>query len=103
MTVTECVRYTLTLDPDVALLGISFPNEQDEASAAAEKFEPLPPRRARGGHATSRHRRGRKRRLPLEPLNVRKVCTGRLGGWEIRDFGGSSPETPKLTNSLCEF
>ena len=43
MTVTECVRYTLTVDPDVALLGMSFPNEQDEALAAAEKFEPLRP------------------------------------------------------------
>jgi aryl-alcohol dehydrogenase-like predicted oxidoreductase len=43
MTVTECVRFTLTVDPDVALLGMSFPNEQDEALAAAEAFEPLAP------------------------------------------------------------
>src|SRR6185295_17110924 len=43
MTVTECVRFTLTVDPDVALLGMSFPNEQDEALAAAEAFEPLDP------------------------------------------------------------
>jgi aryl-alcohol dehydrogenase-like predicted oxidoreductase len=41
MTVAECVRFTLTVDPDVALLGMSFPNEQDEALAAAEAFEPL--------------------------------------------------------------
>jgi aryl-alcohol dehydrogenase-like predicted oxidoreductase len=41
MTVTECVRFTLTVDPDVALLGMSFANEQDEALAAAEAFEPL--------------------------------------------------------------
>jgi aryl-alcohol dehydrogenase-like predicted oxidoreductase len=41
--VDECVRYTLTLDPDVALLGLSFPNEQDAAFAAAEAFEPLTP------------------------------------------------------------
>jgi aryl-alcohol dehydrogenase-like predicted oxidoreductase len=41
MTVTECVRFTLTVDPDVALLGMSFPNEQDEALAAAEAFQPL--------------------------------------------------------------
>jgi aryl-alcohol dehydrogenase-like predicted oxidoreductase len=41
MTVDECVRYTLTVDPDVALLGMSFPNEQDAALAAAERFEPL--------------------------------------------------------------
>ena len=35
LSVEECVRYTLTLDPDVALLGLSFPNEQDAAFAAA--------------------------------------------------------------------
>jgi aryl-alcohol dehydrogenase-like predicted oxidoreductase len=39
--VEECVRYTLSLDPDVALLGLSFPNEQDAAFAAADAFEPL--------------------------------------------------------------
>lgn len=39
--VAECVHYTLTLDPDVALLGLSFPNEQDEAFAAARSFTPL--------------------------------------------------------------
>lgn len=39
--VEDCVRYTLTLDPDVALLGMSFPNEQDAALAAAERFTPL--------------------------------------------------------------
>ena len=41
LSVEECVRYTLTIDPDVALLGLSFPNEQDAAFAAAEGFEPL--------------------------------------------------------------
>jgi aryl-alcohol dehydrogenase-like predicted oxidoreductase len=41
----ECVRYTLTCDPDVALLGLSFPNEQDAAFAAAADFRPLPPDR----------------------------------------------------------
>jgi hypothetical protein len=35
------VGYTLTCDPDVALLGLSFPNEQDAAFAAAERFTPL--------------------------------------------------------------
>jgi len=39
----ECVRYTLTCDPDVALLGMSFPNEQDAAFAAAHGFEPMTP------------------------------------------------------------
>jgi aryl-alcohol dehydrogenase-like predicted oxidoreductase len=43
MTVEECVHYTLTLDPDVALLGMSFPNEQDTAFAAVRGFGgPLP-------------------------------------------------------------
>jgi 1-deoxyxylulose-5-phosphate synthase len=41
--VAECLHYTLTLDPDVALLGLSFPNEQDAAFAAARSFRPLPP------------------------------------------------------------
>ena len=39
--VEECLHYTLTLDPDVALLGLSFPNEQDAAFAAADAFAPL--------------------------------------------------------------
>lgn len=39
----ECVHYTLTLDPDVALLGMSFPREQDVAFAAARSFHPLTP------------------------------------------------------------
>jgi aryl-alcohol dehydrogenase-like predicted oxidoreductase len=41
LSVEECVHYTLTLDPDVALLGLSFPNEQDQAFAAARTFTPL--------------------------------------------------------------
>lgn len=43
--VEECLHYTLTLDPDVALLGLSFANEQDRAFAAARSFAPLPPER----------------------------------------------------------
>ncbi|MBI5069497.1 MAG: aldo/keto reductase [Deltaproteobacteria bacterium] len=39
--VATCVRYTLTCDPDVALLGLSFENEQDAAWAAAEAFRPM--------------------------------------------------------------
>jgi aryl-alcohol dehydrogenase-like predicted oxidoreductase len=39
--VEACVRYTLTCDPDVALLGLSFPNEQDAAFAAAAAFRPM--------------------------------------------------------------
>jgi aryl-alcohol dehydrogenase-like predicted oxidoreductase len=46
LAVEECVHYTLTLDPDVALLGLSFENEQDEAFAAARSFAgPLSPER----------------------------------------------------------
>jgi len=41
LSVEECVRYTLTVDPDVALLGMSFTNEQDAALAAAAAFRPL--------------------------------------------------------------
>jgi aryl-alcohol dehydrogenase-like predicted oxidoreductase len=37
----ECVRYSLTCDPDVALLGLSVPEEQDVAFAAAADFKPL--------------------------------------------------------------
>jgi len=43
LTVAECLHYTLTLDPDVALLGLSYPNEQDAAFAAARSFRPLDP------------------------------------------------------------
>lgn len=45
LTVEECLHYTLTLDPDVALLGMSFRNEQDAALAAARTFAPLSPAR----------------------------------------------------------
>jgi 1-deoxyxylulose-5-phosphate synthase len=41
LSVEECLHYTLTLDPDVALLGLSFPNEQDAAFAAFRSFAPL--------------------------------------------------------------
>jgi len=41
LTVGECVRHTLTCDPDVALLGLSTRQEQDAAFAAAEGFVPL--------------------------------------------------------------
>jgi hypothetical protein len=43
LTVEECLHYTLTLDPDVTLLGLSFPNEQDAAFRAFETFRPLRP------------------------------------------------------------
>jgi aryl-alcohol dehydrogenase-like predicted oxidoreductase len=41
LTVAECVHYTLTVNPDVALLGMSFVNEQTQAFAALESFIPL--------------------------------------------------------------
>ena len=41
LTVAECLHYTLTLNPDVALLGLSFSNEQDAALKALADFQPL--------------------------------------------------------------
>jgi 1-deoxyxylulose-5-phosphate synthase len=41
LSVEECLHYTLTVDPDVTLLGLSFPNEQDAAFAAVRSFRPL--------------------------------------------------------------
>jgi len=41
LTVEECLHYTLTCDPDVALLGMSFPDETQAAVSAAARFEPL--------------------------------------------------------------
>ena len=41
LTVSECLHYTLTLNPDVTLLGLSFPNEQDAVFRAFEEFHPL--------------------------------------------------------------
>jgi aryl-alcohol dehydrogenase-like predicted oxidoreductase len=41
LTVADCLHYTLTLNPDVTLLGLSFPNEQDAAFRAFEMFRPL--------------------------------------------------------------
>lgn len=44
ISVRECVHATLTLDPDVALLGLSTPEEQDAAFEAARAFTaPLAP------------------------------------------------------------
>lgn len=40
LSVSDCLHYTLTLDPDVTLLGLSYPNEQDLAFAAAQSFQP---------------------------------------------------------------
>ena len=39
--VAECLHYTLTLNPDVALVGMSFANEQDAAFHAFKTFRPL--------------------------------------------------------------
>jgi aryl-alcohol dehydrogenase-like predicted oxidoreductase len=43
LTAEQCVHYTLSCDLDVALLGLSFPNEQDAAFAAAASFQRLSP------------------------------------------------------------
>jgi aryl-alcohol dehydrogenase-like predicted oxidoreductase len=47
LTVAECVHYTLTVNPDVALLGMSFVNEQKQALAALDSFVPLNPTQMR--------------------------------------------------------
>lgn len=41
LSVADCLHYTLTVDPDVALLGLSFPNEQEEAFRALKEYRPL--------------------------------------------------------------
>ena len=41
LSVSDCLRHALTLDPDVALLGLSFENEQDDAFAAAADASPM--------------------------------------------------------------
>jgi len=43
LSVSDCIRHTLTYDPDVALLGLSTLAEQDAAFAAAHDFAPLAP------------------------------------------------------------
>jgi aryl-alcohol dehydrogenase-like predicted oxidoreductase len=43
LNVAECLHYTLTAGPDVALLGLSYPNEQDAAFRALDSFRPLTP------------------------------------------------------------
>jgi 1-deoxyxylulose-5-phosphate synthase len=43
LSVDDCVRVTLTHDPDVALLGLSTPEEQDAAFRAVACFQPLLP------------------------------------------------------------
>ena len=52
LSVSDCLDYTLSCDPDVSLLGLSFPNEQDAAFAAAEGFR----RRSAGELAEIRER-----------------------------------------------
>jgi len=41
LAVETCVRYAMTCDPDVVLLGLSFENEQDAAFAAAAHYTPM--------------------------------------------------------------
>ena len=43
LSVAECLGYTLTVDPDVTLLGLSFPNEQEAAFSAFDRFVSLTP------------------------------------------------------------
>ena len=57
MSVADCVHYTLTVDPDVALLGMSFVNEQDAALAAYASFVPLSDVQMRDIEVRARHAR----------------------------------------------
>ncbi len=41
LSVADCLHYTLTVGPDVALLGLSFANEQEAAFKALQGFRPL--------------------------------------------------------------
>lgn len=41
LTPADCLHYTMTINPDVALLGMSFPNEQDHVFAAYAGYQPL--------------------------------------------------------------
>lgn len=41
LTARQCLHYTLTIDPDVAILGLSSSEDQDESFDAAMKFRPL--------------------------------------------------------------
>jgi 1-deoxyxylulose-5-phosphate synthase len=41
LTAKECLHYTLTIDPDVAILGLSSSEDQDESFEAALTFRPL--------------------------------------------------------------
>lgn len=41
LTARQCLHYTLTIDPDVAILGLSSVEDQDESFEAALKFRPL--------------------------------------------------------------
>lgn len=43
LSVADGLRYTLTVDPDVALLGLSNDQEQDAALAAFASFAPCTP------------------------------------------------------------
>lgn len=41
LTARQCLHYTLTIDPDVAILGLSSEEDQDESFEAALRFRPL--------------------------------------------------------------
>ncbi len=67
LSVDECLHYTLTIDPDVALLGLSFPNEQDQAFAAAAILQATEPHSHGGDPRPRRGRTPRQGSLLVEP------------------------------------
>lgn len=69
LSVSECLHYTLTANPDVALLGLSYPNEQDAAFEALGTFRP-PDSRSDGTNTSPRRLRHRRQRpLLVEPCS----------------------------------
>ncbi|MFN8492472.1 MAG: hypothetical protein U0350_33030 [Caldilineaceae bacterium] len=41
LSVSDCLHYTLTIDPDVALLGLVIPTSKTKPLPAAQSFQPL--------------------------------------------------------------
>lgn len=73
LSVAQCLHYTLTCDPDVALLGMSYPNEQDAAFAAYADFQgPLAAQEMQ-----------RIRQLAVEAVRHKGACR-----WNPQESGG---------------
>jgi aryl-alcohol dehydrogenase-like predicted oxidoreductase len=78
LSVAQCLHYTLTLDPDVTLLGLSFPNEQDAVFRAFEEFRPL----------------GKDKVKEIESRAVQAIAGKGRCWWNPEESAGASPLTP---------